>query len=68
MHAILPKQGRYHTWADGNLRWYRDENGFNAYWYVYVADETGEQIGDGEWTEINPARELAHWRHWFRNA
>lgn len=47
--------GQYHVYANGDQRWYRVE-GSQPEWYLYKVNATGEQIGDGEYVDFNPAR------------
>ena len=49
--------GEYHVYANGDQRWYRCNGGADlAEWYLYKVNATGEQIGDGEYVDYNPAR------------
>lgn len=49
--------GQYYVYANGNQRWYRCNGGANlAEWYLYTVDDAGQQIGDGEYVDFNPAR------------
>lgn len=58
---------RFYVYRYGDLEWWRCPNGFGPEWYVCVVDKNGDQVGDGEYIDTNPATAPEwHRKQYFR--
>jgi len=48
------KYGGYYVWAYRDIRWCREQQTVDPHWYLWLVDENGKHIGDGEWVFDNP--------------
>lgn len=52
------KYGSYYVWSYRDIRWCRVQDTLDPYWWLWLVDDNGNQIGDCEWVFDNPAHDL----------
>ena len=52
------KYGRYYVWKYRDIRWHRTPDQVTPNWYLWLVDQDGNDVGDGEWVFDNPIDNL----------